>query len=192
MSVASEIALSPIQFKFNFIKSEFVSLNKYGFAFFRINKEDELEKLNIQNRIHIQDLNNIRRIVNSKSRSSNSFCSNVRVLNNDQKWDLFFVKFILQSHEGRIKGVAQIISGEVINSNLFKSKKRLEISDNIQLKTITPREKMVVDLICSGLKNREIAEFLKISIHTVQTHRKKINKKLGIKNSMELYKFNKI
>lgn len=47
---------------------------------------------------------------------------------------------------------------------------------------LTLREKEVIKLIALGLSNKEIAEKLFISIHTVISHRKNITEKLGIKS----------
>ncbi|RPI45191.1 MAG: DNA-binding response regulator [Bacteroidetes bacterium] len=47
---------------------------------------------------------------------------------------------------------------------------------------ITPREKEIVRLISMGYTNKQIAEKLFISTHTVTTHRKNITGKLGIKS----------
>lgn len=46
---------------------------------------------------------------------------------------------------------------------------------------ISEREKEVLTLVARGLTNKEIAEKLFISAHTVITHRKNITAKLGIK-----------
>jgi DNA-binding CsgD family transcriptional regulator len=46
---------------------------------------------------------------------------------------------------------------------------------------ISQREKEVLQLVAIGLTNKEIAEKLFISSHTVITHRKNISAKLGIK-----------
>ncbi len=48
---------------------------------------------------------------------------------------------------------------------------------------ISEREKLVVKYIALGLTNKEIADKLFISVHTVTTHRKNIVTKLGIKTS---------
>ncbi len=50
------------------------------------------------------------------------------------------------------------------------------------------RETEIIHLIAEGLANKEIAERLFLSIHTVKTHRKNIIKKLGFtfKNATEL------
>lgn len=47
---------------------------------------------------------------------------------------------------------------------------------------ISAREKNILKHIALGLTNKEIAEQLFISIHTVVTHRKNITQKLGIKS----------
>ncbi|MEL7586024.1 MAG: helix-turn-helix transcriptional regulator [Prolixibacteraceae bacterium] len=47
---------------------------------------------------------------------------------------------------------------------------------------LTLREKDVIRLIAQGLANKEIADRLNISIHTVISHRKNITEKLNIKS----------
>lgn len=47
---------------------------------------------------------------------------------------------------------------------------------------LSSRETMILKHIALGLTNKEIADKLFISIHTVVTHRKHITKKLGIKS----------
>jgi len=47
---------------------------------------------------------------------------------------------------------------------------------------LSPRETTIVRLVSMGLTNRLIAEKLFLSAHTVMTHRKNINSKLGIKS----------
>lgn len=55
-----------------------------------------------------------------------------------------------------------------------------------QQPVITRREKEVLQLIAEGLTNTEIAEKLFISIPTVNTHRKSIIEKFGVKNTATL------
>lgn len=47
---------------------------------------------------------------------------------------------------------------------------------------LSPRETTIVRMVSMGLTNREIAEKLFLSAHTVMTHRKNISNKLGIKS----------
>lgn len=49
-------------------------------------------------------------------------------------------------------------------------------------KKLSPREITIVRMVSMGLTNREIAEKLFLSAHTVMTHRKNISSKLGIKS----------
>jgi len=51
---------------------------------------------------------------------------------------------------------------------------------------LTDRELEIVRLIASGLKSSEIASQLFISVNTVETHRKNIFSKTGVKNAVGL------
>ena len=53
----------------------------------------------------------------------------------------------------------------------------------VELMSISPREKDIVCMIASGLTNNEIADKLFLSTHTVNTHRRNIMAKLGINNT---------
>ncbi|PLX23859.1 MAG: hypothetical protein C0599_03325 [Salinivirgaceae bacterium] len=55
-------------------------------------------------------------------------------------------------------------------------------SNEIENSNLTIREKDVLREVSTGLTNKEIAEKLHISIHTVISHRKNITAKLGIKS----------
>jgi DNA-binding CsgD family transcriptional regulator len=52
--------------------------------------------------------------------------------------------------------------------------------------TLTPREREVALLVARGLTNRQIAEELVISEHTVATHVRKILKKLGLRSRAQI------
>ncbi|WP_136808246.1 PAS domain S-box protein [Desulfosediminicola flagellatus] len=54
----------------------------------------------------------------------------------------------------------------------------LKVND-IRIK-LTPREMEVCNLVRNGLANKEIAEILKIAVHTVEKHRRMARKKLGL------------
>ncbi len=57
---------------------------------------------------------------------------------------------------------------------------------SVNVKELTKRETEIVKLVAEGKTAKVIAEKLFISIHTVNTYRKNILKKLGVKNSSEL------
>ena len=54
---------------------------------------------------------------------------------------------------------------------------------------LSPREVEIVRLIVEGMNNKEIAERLFLSVHTVTTHRKNIMSKLGVNNTAGLVMF---
>jgi DNA-binding NarL/FixJ family response regulator len=58
--------------------------------------------------------------------------------------------------------------------------------DDSNTVALTAQEIKITDLTAWGLTAKEIADKLTISIHTVNTHRKNIFKKIGVKNSSEL------
>jgi DNA-binding CsgD family transcriptional regulator len=60
------------------------------------------------------------------------------------------------------------------------------INDESTGNQLTEREIDVLKEIVKGKSNKEIAEFLNISIHTVITHRKNITQKTGIKSQSGL------
>lgn len=61
----------------------------------------------------------------------------------------------------------------------------------IEIANLSSREAEIVQLIAAGMTNKEIAERLFLSIHTVKTHRKNIIKKLGFtfKNAADLMQY---
>ncbi|RUT73419.1 DNA-binding response regulator [Ancylomarina longa] len=76
------------------------------------------------------------------------------------------------------------------NQNIIIDKVQHIIHQKIELvptkqksnETLSAREKNILKHIALGLTNKEIADQLFISIHTVVTHRKNITQKLGIKS----------
>lgn len=75
-------------------------------------------------------------------------------------------------------------SGEVTMA-LIKPKKEVT-----QTKVdLTSREKEVLRLICEGFSNKEIGEEMFISHRTVDTHRTKMMKKIGVSNVAGLVRF---
>ena len=52
--------------------------------------------------------------------------------------------------------------------------------------SLTEREEEILQLIWSGLKNKEIAERLKISVKTVEAHRANMMKKVRVSNAAQL------
>lgn len=57
------------------------------------------------------------------------------------------------------------------------------------LDELTAREKDVLMLICEGLRSKEIADKLFISVHTVESHRRNMMQKFNLNCSSKLVKF---
>lgn len=53
---------------------------------------------------------------------------------------------------------------------------------------LTSREQQILQLIWSGLLNREIASHLRISVKTVEAHRATMMKKVRVSNTAQLLK----
>ena len=95
--------------------------------------------------------------------------------NNDSKSDLFDESINLKISKEKFSKLVQKYS--ISNSN----------KDNNQTNSgLSAREKEIVSEIASGLTNKEIADKLFLSAHTVITHRKNITNKLGIKTTSGL------
>lgn len=82
---------------------------------------------------------------------------------------------------------------KVLESQLKKSSKVLYIDDvqndsleKEKLDVLSDREKDVLIYIAKGLSNKEIAEAMYLSVHTVATHRRNISTKLQIHTSVGL------
>ncbi|MQY79179.1 MAG: hypothetical protein GH151_08295 [Bacteroidetes bacterium] len=65
----------------------------------------------------------------------------------------------------------------------------LQLKNELLIRSLTKREKQVLELISQGLTNKEIAEKLNISCYTIDTYRKKLLHKLSLKNTAALVRF---
>ncbi|HEX5170855.1 MAG TPA: response regulator transcription factor [Cyclobacteriaceae bacterium] len=54
---------------------------------------------------------------------------------------------------------------------------------------LTKREYEIIEQVASGKSNQEVADALFVSIKTVETHKKNILEKLGLKNSVQLVRY---
>jgi DNA-binding CsgD family transcriptional regulator len=70
--------------------------------------------------------------------------------------------------------------------NVSLSVKSLDSDDLVKKYKITKREMEVIELICQGKTNKEIADRLFISVETVKDHNYKIFQKTGVKNRIQL------
>jgi DNA-binding CsgD family transcriptional regulator len=81
-------------------------------------------------------------------------------------------------HVGKIS----LMSGFEVFEQIFDDFKNSSSGNHVNENELTQREKEILRQVAMGYSNKEIADSLYISIHTVITHRKNITGKLGIKS----------
>jgi len=88
-------------------------------------------------------------------------------------------------------GAADFLEKPFRNSDLLASIEQLLVQDAAKMEQIrlqarltakhnrlTPREKQVMECIVRGMSNKNIAELLKVSIRTVEVHRRRVMEKM--------------
>ena len=98
---------------------------------------------------------------------------------NKNTWQKFIGSTVTVHRCDKGKPLTAITIGGFLDSEEFK------ISD---ITSLTSRELEIAQLITSGLAVSDIASKLKLSEHTITTHRKKIYKKLNVHNVSQLNK----
>lgn len=67
-----------------------------------------------------------------------------------------------------------------------KDQKKRASGQTAESRSLTPRQKEILNLVAQGLTNREIAEQLDISVRTVEVHRFNLMRRLGVRNVAQL------
>jgi DNA-binding NarL/FixJ family response regulator len=91
---------------------------------------------------------------------------------------------LLNAMDIAIKG-GQYISKEIESNIALLSTE----DDFVKRHKLTSREIQIIQLLASEKSSQEIAEILFLSVYTVNTHRKNILQKLGLKNAAGLIRF---
>lgn len=95
------------------------------------------------------------------------------------------------------QAIKQVMKGEPYLSQSVSAKLAQNLLQNFQQKkeeeselgSLTERELEILKMIAHEHSNTEIAELLFISPKTVETHRKNLMRKIGVRNSLGVYKF---
>jgi DNA-binding NarL/FixJ family response regulator len=80
------------------------------------------------------------------------------------------------------------MSQKIANTVMKDYANILESSDASPASTLTAREREVLQLIAEGLKTKDIATRIHVSVKTVETHRQQVMRKLNAKSVAELTK----
>jgi DNA-binding NarL/FixJ family response regulator len=87
------------------------------------------------------------------------------------------------------KGINLIIQGQNYFCEFTKKALKKYNSPNHKKNLISKRELEILKLILHEKKNQDIADLLSITVSTVETHKKNLIKKLGVKSSIGLVKY---
>ncbi|HRG47762.1 MAG TPA: response regulator transcription factor [Leptospiraceae bacterium] len=87
-----------------------------------------------------------------------------------------------------INAINIVLKGKKYFTEYFLSESEIENGFNDPINALTSTEKNILRLMSSGYKLKDIADFLKIQINTVDVHKRNIKKKLGVKSNAELIK----
>lgn len=105
--------------------------------------------------------------------------------------------YILKGESGEeiLSGMMAIMRGELFLSPqikhqiIFQAIEALDAGQDVLLQKLTSREREIFDLLGDGLSSASIAEWLKLSTKTVDTHRLHIREKLLCKSAAEVADF---
>jgi DNA-binding NarL/FixJ family response regulator len=61
--------------------------------------------------------------------------------------------------------------------------------ENPPVRTISPRQREVLKLVAEGKSTKEIADLLKVSVKTVETHRSDLMDRLGVRDVTGLVRY---
>lgn len=84
--------------------------------------------------------------------------------------------------------LSQSVGNQLAREMLHNRQQKSENREN-GLSSLTEREMEVLKMIAGEMTNQEVADKLFISPKTVETHRKNLMKKIGVNNTLGVYKY---
>ena len=94
-----------------------------------------------------------------------------------------------------IRAIRQVVDGglylpkNISDKLIMKFMKQGDVHEGSEDERLTPKEKEILHYIGRGYSPGEIAKELKLSVNTVESHRRKMKLKLGFESSKELTKY---
>jgi PAS domain S-box-containing protein len=127
---------------------------------------------------HLAEMNTTLRVLLTE-RSKDKEQLEERVLHNVKELVLPYIEKLNQTHlDPKQKSLVNILT-----SSLHDITSTFSRSLPIKYLNLTPSEIQIANLLKQGKTTKEISELLNLSGRTIETHRKNIRKKLGLKNS---------
>ncbi len=106
------------------------------------------------------------------------------VLKSDAEASLIEAVDAVRQRKAFFTGKAGVFLLEAYHQSEESSKRQ-----NATRKELTLREREIVQLVAEGRSNKEIGARLKLSLHTVVTHRSNVMRKLGVHSVTELVRY---
>jgi DNA-binding NarL/FixJ family response regulator len=143
----------------------------------------DMDGFNVVDRV-IKNLPNLRILVVS------SHCDDYTLFKVEKSKVHGFVDKNSNTVETLCEALVAIETGRIYFSKAFLAAKLARRHDPVSFtKVLSDRERAVLSLIGQGLTDEEIGERIDVSFRTVQTHRSRILRKLGIKSTPKLIAF---
>ncbi len=173
--------LEPSQIIFEGLSNLFLKSGQY-YKVFRTDNLNEIEKLSGNEKLDA--------VIINPSQIQNKDKEFISLKKNSQGtcWIALVYTFFNQQMLGLFDKIIHITDAPETIIGLIN---KLNDTNNLQIpanehEQLSDRETEVLKLIVSGLSNKEIADRLFISVHTVVSHRKNISQKTGIKSQAGL------
>ncbi len=108
----------------------------------------------------------------------------------EYKWFIGWAR-VFETEKGKVKTIvcADVDMSPQMNTDVQLAealKENLKLRHELLRKTLTRREAEVVQMVCDGYNSKTIADQLHVSIHTIDTHRKNLLRKLNVRNTVAL------
>lgn len=173
--------LEPSQIIFEGLSNIFSKSEQY-LKLYRIDNLDEIQNLTTKEKIDIVIINPSQ--IQNKDKEFISIKKNTA----DLCWVALVYTFFNQQQLSLFDKIIHITdSPETIINILNKlNDSNTQTANNNEHEQLSDRELDVLKLLVAGLSNKEIADKLFISVHTVVSHRKNISQKTGIKSQSGL------
>lgn len=115
-------------------------------------------------------------------------------LEKEYKWFMGWAKAFDKNENGEVKCLicVDVDMSKHMNTDaqlIEALKENLKQKNKLLINNLRKREIEVLNLICQGLNTKAISQKLFLSVHTVTTHRKNIQRKLGTSNVADLVAF---
>ena len=109
----------------------------------------------------------------------------------EYKWFIGWAKAFTTDEQGEVKEIlcVDVDMSPQMNTDtqlVAALRENLKLQNKLMIQRLRKREVEVLTLISKGLSTKAIAEKLNLSVYTVETHRRNIQKKLGTANVAEM------